>query len=407
MRTPKPSDRQLQFMDWEVGVFFHFGIRTFFAGHADWDGKPMDTSAFDPKALDCRQWVRAAKAGGARYCILTAKHHDGFALWQSDWTEYGVRSSPWKHGTGDVVREFTDACRAEGLAVGLYYSPAQVGAKKLSAQAYNDYFVGQITELLTRYGKIDYLWFDGCGCERQTFDRARVIRTIRALQPEILLFNLWDPDTRWVGNEEGVAPLNTRCTVALPAEDVCTGAQTRFLPFECDCKLYPDTWFWDPTRMGTTRSPENLAALYLLSVGRGGNLLLNIGPDDRGLIPKADEEQFAALGAWVRNSFGTPLPVKVTTRGRVTTASCKDAQEVNTVELREDLRGGERVEAFSLYFSDGAHDVLLSEGTAVGHRQILRFPAVLLGGARTLRLVTQGSGAAVSLRCFSASMPTT
>ncbi|MBR3553468.1 MAG: alpha-L-fucosidase [Clostridia bacterium] len=407
MKSLKPTDKQLRFLDWEVGVFFHFGIRTFYVGHTDWDGKTMDAARFDPKALDCRQWVRAAKNGGARYCILTAKHHDGFALWQSDFTDYGVAASPWKNGTGDVVRDFTDACRAEGMAVGLYYSPAQVGAKKLSPQAYNDYFVGQVTELLTRYGKIDYLWFDGCGTEKQTFDRARVIRTVRALQPDILLFELWDPDTRWVGNEEGIAPLNTRCTVTLPEGAVCVGERTRFLPFECDCKLHPDTWFWDPTKMDVTRSAENLAALYLLSVGRGGNLLLNIGPDDRGLLPEQDAAQVAALGDWVRNSFSAPLPVTAATRGRVTTLSCRTALEVNTVDLREDLGGGERVTAYALYYHDGAHDVLLCAGTAVGHRQILRFPAVLLGGARTLKLVTEGRGARVTARCFSITMPRT
>lgn len=160
--------KKLEFLDWEVGVFFHFGIRSFFPGHADWDGKEMPMEAFNPKELDCESWLRTAKAGGATYAILTCKHHDGFALWPTKYSQYSVAGTPWKDGKGDVVREFTDACRKVGLKVGLYYSPAQWGKYAIDfkdATAYDDYFINQIGELLCGYGKIDYLWFDGCGSE--------------------------------------------------------------------------------------------------------------------------------------------------------------------------------------------------------------------------------------------------
>ena len=123
---------QLEFLNWEFGVFFHFGIRSFFRGHKDWDGKEMPLSAFNPDALDCDEWIRTVKAAGFRYAILTCKHHDGFANWPSAYTEYSVKNTPWKNGEGDVVREFTDACRAHGIKVGLYYSPAQWGNTAVS-----------------------------------------------------------------------------------------------------------------------------------------------------------------------------------------------------------------------------------------------------------------------------------
>lgn len=401
MQPILPTKEQLKFLDWEVGVFFHFGIRTFYEGRKDWDKKPMDAAAFCPSQLDCRQWVQAAKAGGARYCVLTAKHHDGFALWQSKHTDYGVMSAPWKGGKGDVVREFTDACRAEGLGVGLYYSPAQVGAA-MDSRAYDDYFIAQITELLTGYGVIDYLWFDGCGSEGHTYDRKRIVDTIRRLQPHILLFELWGPDTRWVGNEEGVAPLDAAYTVTLPADAVCTGERTRFLPYECDCRIRPDNWFWSRKDADTLRTAENLTALYLLSVGRGGNLLLNIGPDDRGLIPERDAAVFAAFGAQIRQLFAKPLPLQRTRHKNALTLHTDTPLTVSMIELQEDLRHGERAGAFAVYYQDRGTNILLCQGSTVGHRRILQFPQVLLGGPRALEIVfTQPlSRTLPDVRCF-------
>ena len=179
-----PKKSQLGFLDWELGIFFHFGIRSFFQGSEDWDEKPMPASSFCPDALDCDSWIRTAKEAGARYAILTCKHHDGFANWPTRFSDYSVASSPFRAGKGDVVREFTDACRRGGLKVGLYYSPAQWGGETACWSGrepserdarYDDYFVGQITELLTGYGRIDYLWFDACGSGNHRYDRERIV----------------------------------------------------------------------------------------------------------------------------------------------------------------------------------------------------------------------------------------
>ena len=141
----RPTKKQLEFLDWEIGVFFHFGIRTFYEGHRDWDGKEMALDAFPPAELDCEQWIKTAKDGGAKYAILVCKHHDGLANWPSKYTDYSVKNTPWKNGRGDVVREFVDACRKYDIKVGLYYSPAQFGSKLTDHKEYDDYFINQIS----------------------------------------------------------------------------------------------------------------------------------------------------------------------------------------------------------------------------------------------------------------------
>ena len=156
-----PKKGQLAFLDWEFGVFFHFGIRSFYPGHVDWDGREMPPSGFCPENLDCEDWILAAKEAGATYSVLTAKHHDGFSLWPSAYSSYSIADTPWKDGRGDVIRDYVDACRKHGIKVGLYYSPAQWGGSAIkfsNEKEYDDYFINQITELLTNYGRIDYLW---------------------------------------------------------------------------------------------------------------------------------------------------------------------------------------------------------------------------------------------------------
>ena len=243
------KSEQLDFLSWELGVFFHFGIRTFYEGHRDWDLKPMDPCAYNPTELDCEQWIRMGRDAGAKYAILVCKHHDGFANWPSRYTDYSVAATPWKDGKGDLVREFTDACRKYGLKVGLYYSPAEFGSNQKDAKDYDEYFINQVSELLSNYGKIDYLWFDGCGSENPQYDTKRIVAAIRKLQPQILLFNLWDPDTRWVGNESGIAEMPNPNVVRLLDFSVQTQArdyleEDTFLPAECDFRIRLENWFY-------------------------------------------------------------------------------------------------------------------------------------------------------------------
>ena len=372
---------QLDFLDWEFGVFFHFGIRTFYEGHTDWDRKPMELSAFDPVQLDCEEWIRSVWEAGGKYAVLVCKHHDGFANWPSGYTEYSVKNTPWKNGRGDVVREFVDACRKYGVKVGLYYSPAQVDSGKLSAQEYDDYFIHQIRELLTQYGKIDYLWFDGCGSEGHEYDTVRIVKEIRACQPQILLFNMWDPDTRWVGNEAGVAHSPNYLTVDEVDFSVLTERKdalrrAKFLPAECDCRMRLENWFYSDNDADTVKSVDELMGLYYYSVGRGANLLLNIGPDRRGKLPEADKTVLLAFGEKIRELSRNMIPC-IEEREEKKLTLCMDLGLLNHVILSEEV-SEEEIEQFEIRvhpYPYGA-PITVYRGTTIGHKAICSFPTI-------------------------------
>ena len=273
-----------------------------------------------------------------------------------------------------MVREFTDACRKYGLRIGLYYSPAQFGSKQKSQTDYDDYFIGQIKELLTGYGQIDYLWFDGCGCEGHRFDTARIVREIRACQPEILLFNLWDPDTRWVGNEAGLANSPNPLTVLVDPDGK---KQPRFLPAECDCRMREESWFFSDRDADTVKSLDELMGLYYYSVGRGANLLLNIGPDRRGKLPARDEEALLRFGDTVRKSFSVSLPCKSAKRKKKLTLSF-ETQLVNHVVLTEAIKGDNEIESFEIRACPFPYGdpITVYRGTTIGHKAICPFPTI-------------------------------
>ena len=392
-------EKKLEFLDWEFGVFFHFGIRSFFPGHEDWDGKEMPMEAFNPTNLDCESWLRTAKEGGATYAILTCKHHDGFALWPTKYSQYSVAGTPWKDGQGDVVREFVDACRKVGLKVGLYYSPAQWGKYAISfenAREYDDYFINQIGELLTGYGKIDYLWFDGCGSEGHEFDKPRIVKAIGEMQPDILTFcdPKWTPGIRWIGNEDGYASLYNPLVVSetdfseLAVEEEKL-SEHMFLPAECDC-LIRKTWFYDNNE-DTLKSVEELFGMYESSVGRGSNFLLNIGPDVRGLLPEADTKVFLALGEKIKAAYGTPLNYTLPEKEEDTYTIVHKYVDLidwetphkeklsNTLVISEDITEGQRITSFSVYayLPHYKHKkILVFEGKTVGHKLFCKFAAI-------------------------------
>ena len=378
-----PTKQQLSFLDWEMGAFFHFGIRTFYEGHRDWDGKAMDLDAFRPAKLDCDSWIRTIKEAGMAYAILVCKHHDGFANWPSKYTDYSVANTPWKDGQGDVVREFVDACRKYDIRIGLYYSPAEAGYQKRSPKEHDDYFINQISELLTNYGRIDYLWFDGCGSEGHEYDRKRIIRTIRDLQPEILIFNMWDPDTRWVGNEAGVANVTNSNVVSSVDFSVLTESRDdldteRFLPAECDFMMRDRNWFYSEYDVHTVKSVEELVSLYYYSVGNGANFLINIGPDRRGLLPEVDAKRLLNFGQEIKRRFSHPVPGTWESIRNGIHMKLDGEHFINHVVLAEDLTEGESIKAFSLYVKSNMihRPVCVYTGTVIGHKRIITFPAI-------------------------------
>lgn len=418
MKThPTLSEKQTEFLDWEFGMFFHFGIRSFYPGHVDWDGREMPLSGFCPTSLDCFDWTETARRAGAKYAILTAKHHDGFALWPSAYTEYSVKNTPWKNGKGDVVAEFVAACRRSGLKVGLYYSPAQWGNSAVSfenAKEYDDYFISQVGELLTNYGKIDYLWFDGCGSENHEYDKARIVREIRRLQPGILTFCTaeWDPSVRWVGNEDGYASKeNPLAVMSAPISErtnrVENFPEEAFLPAECDCQIR-NAWFYDHNE-DSLKSVEELFGMYEMSVGNGSNFLLNIGPDPRGLLPEKDKERVLALGERIRKVYGSPCAFSAPEREEngdyCITAPClspslkkhsairETSGLINRVVLSEDLSEGQAARAFRLYFCPARYKnckLLLYKGATVGHKVICQIPTVR--ASKLILEVTESDG---------------
>lgn len=405
MSKAKPTKNQLEFLNWEMGVFFHFGIRTFYQNNVDWDEKPMDASVFNPEKLDCRQWIKTIKEAGAKYAVLTCKHHDGFANWPSKYTEYSVKNTPWKNGQGDVVREYVDACREFGIKVGLYYSPAQFGSRKMQGREYDDYFINQISELLTDYGKIDYLWFDGCGSENHEYDRKRIVEAIRSLQPEILIFSMWDPDTRWVGNEEGIAPFEIYNTISPDSEwqEAAWLDSDKFLPYECDCRIRRKSWFYKEADEKYLRDTDDMLALYEYSVGRGGNLLLNIGPNTDGLLPEKDSQNFIDFGRKLKERYQNPIECNVTEDNGNFRIEFEKEQNVNCVVLEEDLTDGESVTGFEFGFEImQAAPVYFSvfSGKNIGHKRICTFPQ-LFGNQFVLKITAHnGDFKLKSIKCF-------
>lgn len=388
-----PTARQLEYQDWQWGLFLHFGIRTFYEGHRDWDGKAMPAEGFGPTQFDAGDWARAAADAGMKYMVLTAKHHDGFANWPTAFSDYSVAHTPWKGGRGDVVAEYVAAARAAHLAVGLYYSPAEASDRFRSGRArdYDEHFLAQIGELVGgRYGAIDILWFDGCGSEGHQYDWPRIIAEVRRMQPEVLIFNMGEPDFRWIGNEQGIAPCPTWNVVDEVPFSVLTeegrkpaGAGSKWLPAECDCRMRDRNWFYSDADEHTVKSVEELMGLYYLSVGRGCNLLINIGPDRRGLLPDKDAARLREFGAEVRRRFCAPeiaLENFPCPGGRLE-VELDEPTLIDHAVIEEDLTGGEHIRRFSLSAHAG-QPITLHEGHNVGHKAICRFPAV-----RTRRLL--------------------
>jgi alpha-L-fucosidase len=299
----KPKPQQLAWQALEIGVLIHFGPNTF--QDREWGDGTADPSIFNPAELDAEQWVLAAKAGGARYLVMVAKHHDGFCLWPSRHTEYSVKNSPWRDGKGDLVREVEQACRKHDLQFGIYLSPWDRHEPSYSDHArYDDYYNKQLTELCTRYGELVEIWLDGAGSEGHVYDFDRYVRTMRTYQPNANIFAdtgfLQYGDVRWVGNEDGYA-----------SEDnwnvIDRLGYLRYRPAEADTPLRHRHWFWHPNAEGGLKSLDEMMETYEKTVGRGAQLVLGLAPDNRGLMPQVDVARLKEFGDRVQAIYGNPL----------------------------------------------------------------------------------------------------
>ncbi len=434
-----PTPRQLRWQQLELTGFFHVGVNTF--TNREWGTGKEDPAIFNPSQLDARQWVRVAKEAGIKQVILTAKHHDGFCLWPTATTEHSVKNSPWKNGNGDLMKDVAEACKEYGIGFGVYLSPWDMNSPVYGTDDYNDLFVEQLTELLTNYGQIDEVWFDGANGEgpngkKQVYDFDRWYKHIRKLQPTATIA-IMGPDVRWVGTETGygretewsVVPadnLDQNATAANSQQAVAfkptgdmrgevLGSREKirnakglvWYPAETDVSIRPG-WFYHPAEDDKVKSPEKLLDIYYSSVGRNGVLLLNIPPDTRGLIHESDVK---ALQGWTKlrhDTFNKNLAagakVKVTGKNKkaildgkydthFTTKSEKDTtavielkldgeQTFDVLMLQENISVGQRIEKFAFdYWKDGQwHQA--TEGTTVGYKRLLRFKPVTASKVR-------------------------
>lgn len=371
-----PTPAQLRWQQAGVAMFFHFGLNTFFG--VEWSDGTLPASGFDPVDLDARQWVAAAQIAGAKHVVLTAKHHDGFCLWPTATTEYSVASSPWRDGGGDVVRELADACAEAGMGFGLYVSPWDRNAECYSdAAAYDDFYCRQLTELCTGYGDLVEVWFDGAGSAGREYDWERITGIVREHQPDAVIFNMGDPDIRWVGNEDGLAEDPVLYVSDWTPNDMHTDAtlafEPRYLPPECDVSLRHG-WFWQPN--DEPKTLEHLLAIHYRSVGLGANLLLNVPPNRAGLIDRADLARLDEYAAALEGRFRTASAAALTPLGDgVWQAEFESDATIDHLEIIEDLVAGQRISGHRVRV--GEH--VVCEGGTVGIRRLHAF------GVRTVR----------------------
>lgn len=380
-QTVVPSPRHLAWHKLETYAFVHFGPNTF--SGKEWGDGREPAASFNPTELDCKQWVKAFKAAGMKAVILTAKHHDGFCLWPSKFSTHTVSATPHKT---DVLKELSKACKAEGLKLGVYLSPWDRNHPTYGTDAYNDTFVNMLTEVLSNYGDIFEVWFDGANGEgpngkRQIYDWNRYIATVRKLQPNAVIFSDAGPDVRWVGNEQGISPTTNwhqidrdRYTPGTDKyKELGEGKKggTHWVPSECDVSIRPG-WFWRASENGKVKSPAELVELYFASVGRGSSFLLNVPPDTRGKIHETDVANLAEYRKRIDAIFAKNLVSTSRTVKNETVIELKPKSMVDVLRFAEPIKSGQKVGSFKVYSETGGKRELVATGTTIGNKRLIR-----------------------------------
>ena len=400
-----PTPQQLEWQRMELTAFLHFGVNTFTG--REWGDGTEDPAIFNPTSLDCEQWVRTLKESGFKMAIITAKHHDGFCLWPTKTTRHSVASSSWKGGKGDVVRELRDACKKYGIKFGVYLSPWDRNASCYGdSPAYNQFFIEQLTELLTNYGEVHEVWFDGANGEgpngkKQIYDWDAILKTIRRLQPKAVTAIMGD-DVRWVGNEKGIGRETEWSATALTpgiyprsgeqnkelgifgkAKDlggrdiVARATELFWYPSEVDVSIRPG-WFYHADQDKQVKSLNHLTDIYFKSVGYNSVLLLNIPPDLRGLINENDVQRLKEFSSYLKKTFARNYVLKGNeawhgTSGTVRQYDIQKDALVNAFMIQEDISKGQRIESFLVEaYKDGSW-IHMAEGTTVGYKRLVRF----------------------------------
>ncbi len=418
-----PTENQIRYQQQELVGFVHFTTTTFY--NKDWGYGDEDPQRFNPILLNAEQWVRTAKNAGIKELILTTKHHDGFCLWPSKYTEHSIKNSPYKNGKGDIVRQFVNACHKYGIKVGMYLSPWDRNHKDYGRKEYIDYFKNQLTEILTNYGKVSEIWFDGANGGDGYYGGAREKRIIgndyypwadfhklvKTLQPDCQIFSDKGPDIRWVGNENGYCGETFWSTIN--ADKLIVGKSdpaylnkgeqsgANWLVGQCDVSIRPG-WFFHSSENNQVKSPAKIIDLYYKSVGRNGLLLINLPPDSTGLIHKTDSTNVVEFRRIITETFKNNLTkganIKTSsawsTKYRATNildnntetfwaASDKDSQpeividlkktqSFNRISIGEPIAYGQRIADFQIEaFTQNGWQKIAS-ATTIGYKRLIR-----------------------------------
>lgn len=407
----RPTADQTAWQDLEIGMFVHFAPNTW--QNSEYDNLSTPLAAINPRELNTDQWAECAVNLGAKYILLVAKHAGGFCLWQTRTTNYGIRNTPWRGGRGDVLADVSASCRRHGLKLGVYLSPqdrkfgAGLGGKcKTSAkqQQYNTLYREQLTEVLSRYGEMVEVWFDGSIV-------VPVADILRHYAPHAMIFQGPEATIRWVGNEQGFAPYpawnaisraDARMGTATSIEGDPNGSV--WLPNEADVSILRPYWFWSQAKERNLLSVAQLLEIYYRSVGHGVQWVLNLPPDTTGLMPAENCKRVAEFGAEIKRRFGRSVAETHGSDERIQ-VSLPSPTRIDHVILQEDCTGGQRVRAYRLEGDTETGWRPLGSGTAIGHMRIQPVgPAVLkavrlvitesVGRAETRRVALFNTGAA-------------
>jgi len=431
---PVPSPRQLAWHEMRYYAFVHFGPNTF--TNREWGEGKEDPNVFHPTALDCRQWAKTFKDAGMSGVILTVKHHDGFCLFPSKYSTHTVAQTSWRNGKGDVLRNLSEACREFGLKLGVYLSPWDRNHPAYGTPEYNQVFANTLNEVLTGYGPIFEVWFDGANGEgpngrKQVYDWKLFIDTVRKHQPDAVIFSDAGPDVRWVGNEDGFA--NETNWAMLDRDRFVPGTPlyrelteghpngSHWLPAECDVSIRPG-WFYHADQDERVKSLAHLLEIYYRSVGMGSNLLLNVPPDQRGLIHETDVKRLLELRKVLDATFAVDLAFGARTTAReviddrpetfwtAPPGATRGSFEVtlrgtppfDRILLREPIALGQRVKRFDIQVKKGQGWETLVSGTTIGPSRILRFATTRTSALRIRVLDARGRPAISQLSIYKA-----
>jgi alpha-L-fucosidase len=409
----KPTPQQLAWQDLEFGVIVHFSTNTFL--DREWGDGTASPATFNPTQFDPDQWMKAIRDAGAKYVVFVAKHHDGFCLWPTSETEYSIKASPWENGKGDVVGDVARAARKYGLKFGVYLSPWDRHEPRYKDPAeYDNYYLAELSELAQNYGDLVEFWLDGAGSAGHVYDFKKYVENLRMFQPNTIVFAdtaLFEyGDARWVGTESGRIQFENWNVID-------RHGYLRWRPVEADTPLRNLHWFWHPNDEGSLKSLDELLTVYDQTVGRGGQLMLGLAPDRRGLLPDSDVKRLKEFGEAIRERYSHNLALEHApaapnveaaldgdpdTFWEAPAGSHQATLEVDFLKPQtfdrartmEWLNDGQHVEKYSIEVWTGKTWKIVADAQAIGHEKVDLFPTVTASKVR-LRILSSSGPAAI------------